>query len=337
MEFDGHIETSQIIALLCAQINQEDGKAGLVRPFSPTEWSTLEERITQSSWGSPNALAGKSADEIREMLDICHEEAARIAALLGRGVQLGIELERLDNRGIWMLTRADSAYPVKLESRLAHRSPPVLFGAGPYELLSEPGVAVVGSRDPDPRGEERAKEIGERCAQEGLAVISGAARGVDRLAMTASLEEAGSAVGVIAASLEQTLLDPEVRSFLLDERLALITPFSPSLPFTPGKAMGRNPLIYCLADYAIVISSARDRGGTWNGATTALKSKWCPVFVRADENVPEGNKALIERGGIPLDLTAMPEDTGFEGWLESLAKEHTPRPVRPEAIQQELF
>ncbi len=337
MEFDGHNETSQVIALLCAPIGQENNAAGMVKPFSPTEWSSLEDRIAQAGCSTPETLLGKEADEIREALDIPHEDAARIAALLGRGVQLGIELERLGNRGIWMLTRADPHYPEKLETRLQHRSPPVLFGAGPRELLSDPGVAVVGSRDPDPQGEERAKEIGERCAQEGLSVVSGAARGVDRLAMTAALEEAGSAVGVVAASLEQTLLDPEVRNFLLEEKLALITPFNPSSPFTPGKAMGRNPLIYCLADYAVVISSAKDRGGTWAGATTALKSKWCPVFVRADDDVPEGNKALIEKGGIPLDLATMPEDTGFEGWLESLAEKHKPTPEQPEVIQQELF
>jgi predicted Rossmann fold nucleotide-binding protein DprA/Smf involved in DNA uptake len=54
--------------------------------------------------------------------------------------------------------------------------------------------------------------------------------------------------------------------------LCLVTPFSPNAGFSIGAAMGRNRLIYCLADYAIVVASDAESGGTWAGATEALKN-----------------------------------------------------------------
>ena len=41
-----------------------------------------------------------------------------------------------------------------------------------------------------------------------------------------------------------------------------------------GAEIGRNRLIYCLADYAIVVASDAEKGGTWAGATEALKAGW---------------------------------------------------------------
>lgn len=78
--------------------------------------------------------------------------------------------------------------------------------------------------------------------------------------------------------------------------------------------MGRNRLIYCLADAGLVVSTAEGEGGTWAGATEALEAGWVPVYVRAGEGVPEGNDALIARGAIALEggperAAGLPEET----------------------------
>ena len=60
------------------------------------------------------------------------EHAERLALLLARGGQFALELERLSNLGIWILTRADESYPsVAAASVSAVQAPPLLFGAGP--------------------------------------------------------------------------------------------------------------------------------------------------------------------------------------------------------------
>jgi predicted Rossmann fold nucleotide-binding protein DprA/Smf involved in DNA uptake len=92
-----------------------------------------------------------------------------------------------------------------------------------------------------------------------------------------------------------------------------------------GVAMGRNNLIYTLADYGLVIAGNLGRGGTWSGATEVLKHGWVPLFVASREDVSEGNTALIEKGGIPLPDPFPVEIEEFKNWLDEQASGHTPQ------------
>ena len=80
--------------------------------------------------------------------------------------------------------------------------------------------------------------------------------------------------------------------------LTLLREHSAISPFSVSAALGRNKLIYALADYSLVIACEVKSGGTWAGATESLNADWAPVFVRDADGVPAGNRKLIEKGGI---------------------------------------
>ena len=68
--------------------------------------------------------------------------------------------------------------------------------------------------------------------------------------------------------------------------------------------MGRNKLIYALADYGLVVSAEYKKGGTWEGAEEELKRKpGRPVFVRIGDSVPTGNRKLINLGALEFPRT----------------------------------
>lgn len=56
-------------------------------------------------------------------------------------------------------------------------------------------------------GAEVAQALGRQAASLGLPLISGAARGVDQLAMNAAFQAGGTVVGIPARSLVRTLSD----------------------------------------------------------------------------------------------------------------------------------
>jgi len=87
----------------------------------------------------------------------------------------------------------------------------VLFGAGEPGLLQVEGVAVAGARDVDALGAGFAARLAERCVDEGLIVISGGARGVDKIAQDSALAAGGKAVSILADSLEARLRQRQVR------------------------------------------------------------------------------------------------------------------------------
>lgn len=289
---------SQAIALLCAPLNIGDAK-----PLSNAEWARLAAMIHGSGASHPAGLLGMSADEVASTLAIDQALAERLAHLLDRGGSFAFELERLADRGVWLLTRADDDYPSRLRQRLGLKTPPVIFGSGSRDLLSERAVAVVGSRDADEAALAMARALGAQLARERVAVVSGAARGVDRAAMDGAASNGGVVVGFVADSLVRLTQQPDVRQLLANDQLLLVTPFAPESRFTVGNAMSRNKLIYCASDAAIVVATSQGSGGTWAGAVEALRGHWVPVWAWAGDAARPGNQSLVAAGALSLEGT----------------------------------
>jgi predicted Rossmann fold nucleotide-binding protein DprA/Smf involved in DNA uptake len=79
--------------------------------------------------------------------------------------------------------------------------------------------------------------------------------------------------------------------------------------------MGRNRLIYSLADYAIVVASDANKGGTWAGATETLKAGWVPVFVLDYAAMPDGNRELLKKGAVAFPHPFPDHYSKLSGWL----------------------
>jgi DNA processing protein len=285
----------QAIALACSTLALR-GNAGL-KPLTGAQWHEVSRALHNADL-RPRDLLGMSSDEIRGQLGLRPSEADRLSALLSRGGQLAFEVEHLASLGIWILTRADEAYPARLKARLRGTAPPLLFGAGPQAALQQRAVAVVGSRDVSDDGLEFARSFGERCAAQGWAVASGAARGVDTAAMKGALEAGGQSLAISVDPLERLIARRELRMAIADEMLTLATPFHPSAKWQVGNAMRRNRLIYAIAEAAVVVASSSEKGGTRAGAVENLEAGWVPLHVRDDGSV--GNRRLLAEGGWPL-------------------------------------
>ena len=273
----------------------------------------------------PSDLPRLPDSDLRSKLDLDTEHATRISQLLSRDIQS--HLTRLASLGIFPLTRADSDYPEKYRQRLKDSAPVALFYAGEKALLGQPGIAVVGSRHLDEAGQECAKFVGNACGLSGQVLYSGGARGVDTLSMESALEARGTAVGVLADGLEkQAKVQKEA---LRGGDLCLVTPYSPNAGFSVGAAMGRNRLIYCLADYAIVVASDAETGGTWAGATEALKNDWLPVFVLEHDAMPEGNKLLLQKGALALPHPFKDKPVKLSEWMKEKTMNLPSQPTQP--------
>jgi DNA processing protein len=298
---------AQAIALACSTLALTGDTS--LKPMTPTEWHGLSVAM-RSSELRPRDLIGLNADELRDALGLAAAMAERLAGLLSRGGQLAFETERLASIGIWIVTRADDAYPPALKQRLRGHAPPLLFGAGPQGGLQLPAIAIIGSRDVDDQGLAFASSLALRCVEQGFAVVSGAARGVDLAAMAAALSHGGAAIGVTVDPLERLIRRRELRLAIGDDLLTLATPFHPSARWHAGNAMRRNRLIYALAQAAVVVASSAEKGGTRSGALENLDAGWVPLHVR-DDGSP-GNERLIAQGGTPLSLVKPVEQLDVE-------------------------
>lgn len=300
-------EDTKAIILLCGFFGQDRAE----KPLSLVEYSSLVRWLISVDMRPSNLLNKETLTEASLGTNISSQ---RLGSLLGRGVQLGFAVEEWQRNGIWIISRSDADYPIRYKKHLKDKAPPIMFGVGDRSLLNGGGLGIVGSRNVDHDGETFSRHVATLCAHNRIPVVSGGARGVDQISMTAALDAGGISIGILAENLLKKSVERKYRYAISDGRLLLISPYHPRARFTVGTAMSRNKLIYALADYGLVVSATQKKGGTWAGATEELKrDNSRPVFVRTGNNVPSGNSKLLDYGAI-----AWPQSTEKEGLKQQL-------------------
>lgn len=264
------------------------------RPLTALQFWKLVDQV-----GHPGSLLGMTEDDLVAS-GLAANMAFRVAGLLARATAMAFQLEQLDQSGISTLTPYDDSYPQRLRTNLGNKAPALLHAAGSLELLDEGGVGAVGSRNVSTEGAGVAVALGEQAASLDVPLISGAARGVDQLAMSGAFTSGGEVIGVPAHALSRTLKSRDVRRAIYEDRTVMCTPYAPNSPFSVGKAMGRNKLIYALSDVTVAVAADKGSGGTWSGATEAMKGRYCRVAVWRGPGEGPGNEALAEMGATPI-------------------------------------
>jgi len=271
-----------------------------VKPLAPREYRELALALVE---------LGREPADLMQDQELLNEiaqgvVAKRVVQLLNRGLQLAQALDGWSQRGIRVLSRADSEYPALLKERLKGNAPSLLYCCGNLDLFNRGGLAVVGSRKVDENNDlvGYTDQVGAASASEGISIISGGARGADKISMLGSLKRGGFAVGVLSCKMKQDVVSKDYKPHLRENRLLLCSVADPSAGWNTGHAMQRNKYIYALADHALIIAS-ETKGGTWEGATEQLKKfKCCPVLVNASVCPAAGNKKLLTLGAKPICL-----------------------------------
>ncbi len=283
---------TQAILLLTARFSE--GRNESVKPLTTTEWGRFTAWLKKQQL-KPSDLNTEHLDELLNGWVDKSITSDRIAALMCRGNALALAVEKWQRAGLWVMTRSDSEYPVRLKQHLKSASPPVLFGCGNRDSLNKGGLAVVGSRKANQQDLAYARAIGAMAASTGVQVISGGARGVDEAAMLEALQYGGTVIGVVADSLMKASHSLKYRRFLSDGELVLVSPFYPEAGFSVGQAMHRNKFIYCLSNVGFVIHTDT-KGGTWSGAMENLRRNWVPLWVRRTAEKGSGNEKIFQAG-----------------------------------------
>jgi DNA processing protein len=102
--------------------------------------------------------------------------------------------------GIHPIAITDAAYPPLL--KCIPDPPPVLYAKGDIQILKVLDcVAVVGTRNPTPKGEQVASSVSSKLAAHGFIIVSGLALGIDAAAHQAACQD-GYTIAVLANPLD---------------------------------------------------------------------------------------------------------------------------------------
>ncbi len=296
--------------------------------LKPGEYRALEKHLRDRG-RRPGDLLGGGPEEFLD--ENPPGGLHRIRNLLQRGSRLAQAVDHWHTRAIWVISRYDEGYPQRFETRIPRTAPSLLYGCGDKPLLDGGGLAVVGPRNADEDALDFARRAGGLAGRALRTVVSGGARGVDQTAMTGALEAGGRSVGVLANNLERQVLTRDCRDWIIEEQLLMVSPYDPRAGFHRGAAMGRNALIYNLADAALVVEADAERGGSRAGAVNQLRAngkqpgRGVPVYVRGRPSA--GLEALKKQGAL-----VWPDPEAADE-LESLLDGGPPEPPPAEAAE----
>lgn len=203
-------------------------RATLVRavtdPGTPLDRDAIEERFARASWsgiaepgdadagrlvaavGAPRAVAlasgaGSELDGVAEgrFGDALDRWRPRI-----RHLDTALHLRQAARFGARLVVPGDKGWPTGLDDLGAH-APAALWVRGDARLLGrlDLSVAIVGARAATGYGEHVTIELASGLVDRGVAIVSGAAYGVDGAAHRAALASGGATIAFLAGGVDR--------------------------------------------------------------------------------------------------------------------------------------
>ena len=202
-------------------------------------------------------------------------------------------LEQPDN---FALTFEDAAYPISLKE--ISDPPPVLFVKGQLDLLEQPQIAMVGSRNPSSVGVKIAIEFAQALAQAGFVITSGMALGIDAASHQGALNAGGYTIAVAGTGLDRVY--PACHKQLATDIVAqgaLVSEFPPGTSAKAGHFPRRNRIISGLCQGLLVVEAAA-KSGSLITARMALEQNREVFAIPGSIHNPlaRGCNALIRQG-----------------------------------------
>jgi DNA processing protein len=263
----------------------------------------LSARRLLAMFGSPEAVFDAPAAAWRNALDAAQSQAlshppAGFDALLAATWDWLCHDERHA-----VLPLGDPRYPAAL---LSLPDPPLmLYASGLLDTLTQPALAVVGSRNPSAQGTENARQFAIDLGRAGLVVVSGLALGIDGAAHEGALDAPARTIAVMGTGVDITY---PVRHRALAARIEAQGLLLSDFPLgTPPKAENfpqRNRLIAGLSLGTLVVEAAL-RSGSLITARLAAECGREVFAIPGSIHAPQsrGCHALIKQGAKLVECT----------------------------------
>ncbi|HZZ20771.1 MAG TPA: DNA-processing protein DprA [Opitutaceae bacterium] len=248
--------------------------------------------------GDPRAALGGDA---RRLGAILGQRPAAIAAVRDWRSHFDVAKEeaKMAKSGVSFIGRGEAKYP----SLLAEiPDPPIgLYCKGPY-VISNPCVAIVGSRRATNYGMGVAKALGTELGRLGYCVVSGLARGIDTAAHEGALSASGRTIAVLGTGID--IIHPPENLGLyrsIAESGAILSEFPFGRALDKDSFAMRSRVVSGLCEAVVVVES--DLYGGAMAAARASGEQGRLLFAvpgRIDQSTSAGTNQLIRDGATLL-------------------------------------
>jgi DNA processing protein len=305
-------------------------------------------RRLMAAFGLPEAVFTQSSSTLRQVV------SAAQALALQQEPEAWHTL--LDDTWEWLQTPADpnvqrsivtlgdKDYPSAL---LEMPDPPMmLYALGQTDWLAKleatSCIAVVGSRNPTPQGEQNAKAFAQALSSAGLTVVSGMALGVDGAAHQGALAgaapEALATIAVVGTGLDRVY--PKLHLQLahqIAQRGLILSEYPLGTPPLNANFPKRNRIISGLSQATLVVEAALKSGSLITakqsleqgkevlaipGSIHSTQSKGCHALIKQGAKLVESAQDVLEELRVPDPFKSSQSDATEEQELVLTPEAH---------------
>jgi DNA processing protein len=176
-----------------------------------------------------------------------------------RAIDPAAEMDRLARLAVVALTVRDPGYPRLL--REIALPPAILYVRGSLLPEDDLAVAIVGTRRISAYGRHVTEQISRELVEQGVTIVSGLARGIDRTAHVAALDAGGRTIAVLGCGPD--LVYPPDHAQLAAQIAghgAVVSEFAAGMPPEAGNFPARNRIISGLV-LGVLIAEAPEASG----------------------------------------------------------------------------
>lgn len=201
----------------------------------------------------------------------------------------------------FILLDTDEHYPTQLMP-YADR-PPILFGKGSYQNLSQPQIAIVGSRKASPHGKQVAYDFAYYLSEKGFFITSGLAHGIDEAAHLGSIKHKRG-IAVVGTGLDQVYPSQhqQLQQQILQNSGTVISEFLPETKPLQHHFPRRNRIVSGLSLGVLVAEATLNSGSLITAKAAAEQGKVTfaiPGHIYSEFH--QGCHVLIREGAILVD------------------------------------
>jgi len=213
-------------------------------------------------------------------------------------------IDQTDTLKARILTLADEEYPGLLKQ--IYDPPILLWYKGNVDALSEPGVAIVGTRNTTGYGRKVARKLSKELSESGLCIFSGLAHGIDAIAHQAAVDTNGKTVAVLGSGINWVYPSEnrDLANDIVQKNGVVITEYPPGTKPDAGNFPVRNRIVSGLSYGTLVIESGIQGGSIITAELALDQNREVFAVPHAIENLSgTGCNFLIKSGAAKLVQT----------------------------------
>jgi DNA processing protein len=199
------------------------------------------------------------------------------------------------NQDVSILSIFDPRFPKGLKAD--SKGPVFIYVKGNIDVLTQPSLAIIGTRKPDGLATEYAERVTSHFAQKGVPILSGLALGCDTIAHQTTVNLGGKAIAVLGHGLH--MISPNqsfsLATSIVDTGGVLVSEYPMGTAPNKYTFVQRDKTQACIAEAILLIQSSLD-GGSLHACRSSVKmGKKVFALPPTDASIEDAN-SIIHHG-----------------------------------------